>query len=145
MREPWFAPIAHVGKKGNEEFALRPCVNRRLAGIAATNSNVLVAEFTTQHDGELFLFVNDAVLAVPGQAGYFYRNNHGKASVKVEQVRDGGDAQHNCSLLCHVAHSVKRDSRGVRARRACLFAAHLGQQFGGRPVVLESMAIAWPP
>ena len=34
-------------------------------------------------DGELFLFVNDAVLGVPGLIDVFYRNNVGTADVTV--------------------------------------------------------------
>lgn len=86
-REPWFAPIAHVGVKGNEEFPLHPC-----SGGVAANPNVMVAEFTTNHDGELFLFVNDAVLALPRIQNYFYVNNHGNATVQVEPVRGDGPA-----------------------------------------------------
>lgn len=51
---------------------------------------MLVAEFSTKHDGELFLYVNDAVLAVPPLQGYFYRNNHGTAKVEIEPAPDGG-------------------------------------------------------
>jgi len=34
-------------------------------------------------DGELFLFVNDAVLRIPGLEGVFYSNNVGRADVTV--------------------------------------------------------------
>jgi hypothetical protein len=34
-------------------------------------------------DGELFLFVNDAVLGVPGLKGFFYSNNVGSAVVTI--------------------------------------------------------------
>jgi len=34
-------------------------------------------------DGELFLFVNDAVIGVPGLAGAFYANNIGTADVTI--------------------------------------------------------------
>jgi hypothetical protein len=90
--ERWFAPIAHVGIKGNEEFVLRPC-----SGGAADQPNVLVAEFTTMHDGELFLFVNDAVSPVPSILRFFYENNHGTATVQIEPVRsDAGNAAYSC-------------------------------------------------
>lgn len=99
IQAPWFAPIAHVGKKGNDEFALKPCTIQTPAGPQADDRKVLVAEFTTRSDGELYLFVNDAVLAFPGIADYFYRNNRGTASVKVEQVREGdpSQARYTCS------------------------------------------------
>jgi uncharacterized protein (DUF2235 family) len=91
-REPWFAPIAHVGVKGYEEFALRPC-----SGPGADNKNLLVAEFRTVHDGELFLFLNDAVLALPGKQRMFYANNQGTARVQVEQAGfDGQPSPYSC-------------------------------------------------
>jgi hypothetical protein len=34
-------------------------------------------------DGELFLFVNDAVIGVPGLTGAFYDNNIGTADVTI--------------------------------------------------------------
>jgi hypothetical protein len=34
-------------------------------------------------DGELFLFVNDAVIGLPGLEGTFYSNNAGTADVTV--------------------------------------------------------------
>jgi hypothetical protein len=90
--EPWFAPIVHVGVKGNEEFPLRPC-----RGGIADQPNVLVAEFTTVHDGELFLFVNDAVVAVPPFQRHFYDNNHGTATVQIEPVHDDAKtASYSC-------------------------------------------------
>lgn len=50
--------------------------------------HVLVAEFTPQTGGELFMFVNDAVLALPGRKDHFYKNNRGTASVTIEQVHE---------------------------------------------------------
>ena len=35
--------------------------------------------------GELFFYVNDAVLAIPGLADYFYRDNIGEAEVVIER------------------------------------------------------------
>jgi hypothetical protein len=35
----------------------------------------------------LFLFVNDAVLAVPGLYGYFYDNNTGTAEVTITRQK----------------------------------------------------------
>lgn len=120
--EPWFTPIAHVGIKGNEEFALKPCVYRRrdalpsnpteffaypdrladdeanqLSGKYRTNEKrrVLVAEFTTQNEGEFFMFVNDAALAVPRYKDYFYKNNRGTAQVKIEEVHNDRESDYH--------------------------------------------------
>lgn len=122
-REPWFTPIARVGKSGNQEYALQPCVyvkreepkspnefipayvqrigdeeakaikDRTFAG--PEGRKVLIAEFTPQAGGELFLFVNDAVLAVPSVKDYFYKNNRGTASVTIEQVHDDGVSKYH--------------------------------------------------
>jgi len=37
-------------------------------------------------DGELFVFVNDAVVMIPGLLHYFYDNNQGIGTVVVERV-----------------------------------------------------------
>ena len=36
--------------------------------------------------GELFLYVNDAVLTLPGLTDMFYKNNSGKAKVTVTRI-----------------------------------------------------------
>jgi hypothetical protein len=46
----------------------------------------LVALITTKTSGELFIYVNDAVLAWPGMTDLFYRNNRGTALVTVERA-----------------------------------------------------------
>lgn len=48
---------------------------------------ILVAEITPRKSGELFLYVNDSVLAIPGLVDLYYRNNLGTAKVKVERVK----------------------------------------------------------
>ena len=73
LAEPWFRPIARIGSRGNDEYVLPGPVSQ----IRARTS------------GELFLFVNDAVIEVPGLRGLFYRNNAGTARVTVEQFGRG--------------------------------------------------------
>jgi hypothetical protein len=50
----------------------------------------LVAELTARTTGELFLYVNDAVIGLPGIADAFYvgkaGRNFGTAKIKVETV-----------------------------------------------------------
>ena len=46
----------------------------------------LIADITPRASGELFLYVNDAVLLWPGYVNLFYRNNSGKAMVKVTAI-----------------------------------------------------------
>ncbi len=125
IQEPWMAPIAHVGIKGNEEYALKPCVYRRRApspnngveflaypdklGDAEASTikasfptpaerRVLVAEFTPKSNGELFIYANDAALGLPRVADYFYKNNRGSATVRVEEVH--GDDRSEYHTYC---------------------------------------------
>jgi hypothetical protein len=116
--EPWFRPIARIGRIGNDEYALAPAepfepytypacpeiiratggsgvrakvddgVARRLLACAPTPSGrtVLTAEITARTTGELYLYVNDAVLAWPGATDLFVANNTGRASVEVKRI-----------------------------------------------------------
>jgi hypothetical protein len=38
--------------------------------------------------GELFVFVNDAVIGLPRAWNYFYRNNSGEATVVIRKIRE---------------------------------------------------------
>jgi Uncharacterized alpha/beta hydrolase domain (DUF2235) len=49
-------------------------------------SRKLVAEFTPRTGGELFMYVNDALLLWPQKTGEFYRNNSGTARVVISPV-----------------------------------------------------------
>lgn len=64
----WFVPIARIGRSGPD---LRLNSSR--------------AQFTAPASGELFLFVNDAILP-PWQ--FFYDNNEGTATVTVSKVEE---------------------------------------------------------
>jgi hypothetical protein len=50
--------------------------------------NTYVSNFTARSDGELFLYVNDAIAAIPFLKSYrgFYDNNTGKAKITIKQV-----------------------------------------------------------
>jgi hypothetical protein len=79
---PWFTPVARVGVFGRERHHPK-------FSPAPGKNNVYVSEpFMAHSTGELFLFVNDAVLALPYLADVLYRNNHGTARVTVERVED---------------------------------------------------------
>jgi uncharacterized protein (DUF2235 family) len=47
---------------------------------------ILHSVIKPQYDGELFLYVNDAVIGIPGLPAIFYNNNSGSASVRVEPL-----------------------------------------------------------
>jgi hypothetical protein len=44
------------------------------------------ATIRVRRSGELFFYVNDAVIGWPGVFDYFYRNNTGKADVLIEPI-----------------------------------------------------------
>jgi uncharacterized protein (DUF2235 family) len=76
----WFQPIARIGDVGNVEVALEPLDD------TDTDRSTLRARIIAEADGELFLFVNDAVLSVPGLTETFMKNNSGTASVKIRRL-----------------------------------------------------------
>jgi hypothetical protein len=90
----WFQPIARIGLLGDVEWPLEAQDGHRAVDLARLRaglapSRTLVATFTAEASGELFLYVNDAIAAVPFGptiAGY-YRDNTGAAVVAVEGVR----------------------------------------------------------
>jgi hypothetical protein len=51
------------------------------------NANrTLVADITADATGELFIYVNDAVLAIPGLENLLYENNGGTAKLTVTRI-----------------------------------------------------------
>ncbi len=77
----WFQPIVRIGDVGNVEGPLEPPDD-----AAPTDRDSLRARITAEADGELFLYVNDAVISVPGSVDTFMKNNSGTASVKVRRL-----------------------------------------------------------
>jgi len=49
-------------------------------------NRVLISDITADVTGELFLYVNEAVLALPGLTNVFYRGNAGTAKVTVKRI-----------------------------------------------------------
>lgn len=100
----WFEPVARIGAVGDYEYPLEPaspipadpfekchdaqklsqadCAEKN--GLHATR--VLISDIQPKTSGELFIYVNDAVLLWPGLTDFFYRNNSGSATVKVERI-----------------------------------------------------------
>jgi uncharacterized protein (DUF2235 family) len=76
----WFVPVLRVGRKGGEEHVLD------LKPVNPGEGKLYEARFTPQSDGEVFLFVNDAVWGLPTFYANFYANNKGTASIKIEHV-----------------------------------------------------------
>jgi hypothetical protein len=74
LLRPWFRIIARVGETGTDEYFLDPDPG---------DIKSVEVPFTAHRDGELYLYVNDAVL--PVCMDFFYRNNRGTATVTVVQ------------------------------------------------------------
>ena len=49
-------------------------------------NRMLISDITANATGELFLYVNDAVLTLPGLTNVFFRNNSGTAKVTVTRI-----------------------------------------------------------
>jgi uncharacterized protein (DUF2235 family) len=83
---PWFRVVAKIGPQGGEEQFLDPDFT--------DPTSLIDEEITATRDGELFLFVNDAVIGIPGFNGYFYKlfysdlkKNGGSAQVLIKRTR----------------------------------------------------------
>ena len=83
--QPWFKPIARVGRFGNEEYALDP-LPPDVAGGPKCSKGELVAEIEPKKSGELHLYVNDAAIGLPWGFDRFYRKNLGTAQVTVRRL-----------------------------------------------------------
>ncbi len=74
----WFTVIARVGSKGMYEDFLDPTKD---GSIYSGGTSRLKA------DGELFLYVNDAVVTLPRIYQAFYTDHRGKAQIKVQWLK----------------------------------------------------------
>jgi len=74
---PYFRLLARVGERGTSETFLDP----RLVPGAPTET--YRATFVAERSGEVFLYVNDAVLGLPWLNDLFYANNKGTAKISM--------------------------------------------------------------
>jgi len=74
---PWFRLIARIGETGVDEYFLDP------VPVPDTGPQVYKARFTAQRSGEIFLYVNDAVIGLPWLSDWYYKGNKGTAKVTV--------------------------------------------------------------
>ena len=72
---PWYRIIARVGQNGVDEYFLDPIP------LSNTTPQTYKATFKADRSGELFLYVNDAVIGLPWIYDAFYPNNGGRAKV----------------------------------------------------------------
>jgi hypothetical protein len=77
LSRPWFGVVVRIGKVGADESFLDP----------DSESSVVVSEMIRpSRTGELFLYVNDIVLPIPGIANWFYRDHRGIAEVTIRKI-----------------------------------------------------------
>jgi uncharacterized protein (DUF2235 family) len=73
LTQDWFRIVLRYGGVGGEEVFLDP----------DPDDYKIQANIKPTRDGELFIFVNDAVVGIPGLYDLFYRQNGGRAQLKV--------------------------------------------------------------
>jgi uncharacterized protein (DUF2235 family) len=75
LTKDWFRIVLRYGDIGGEEAFLDP----------DPSDSVIEATIKPTREGELFIFVNDSVLGVPGLYDLLYRNNKGAAKLTVKR------------------------------------------------------------
>lgn len=87
----WFQPIARIGRSGIDTWALDSVDGDIAIPVGADTAGdhplrkIYASNFTAHSDGELILYVNDAIAAIPfGKTiTRFYENNTGKAKIRI--------------------------------------------------------------
>jgi uncharacterized protein (DUF2235 family) len=79
LMQPRFVVFARVGATGNDEYLLEPDPYQK--------DQIIEVPIVPRRNGELFLYVNDRVLAWPLPWDFFYRENKGTATVEVRNVK----------------------------------------------------------
>lgn len=86
LDDRWLQPLAKIVPKGGAgwfDWAVTKALDMRRADYG---DRVYVADLEAEKAGDLYLFVNDALLPWPGPLTYFYDNNSGEAEVRVERI-----------------------------------------------------------
>ena len=84
LGQPWFRPIARIGAKGADQYPLDPDAR---GTVQKPGQKEVTFMIRPRRDGELFLYVNDAVIGVRRFVARFYDNNAGTATLKVKRLR----------------------------------------------------------
>ena len=86
----WYQPVARIDNAFYDRYPLQgECPQEKGATEAAApgaKQTRLCMTFRARRTGELYLYLNDAVLFAPGFPIEFYSNNEGKAQVTVTKV-----------------------------------------------------------
>ena len=80
---PWFRVIGRIGEVGTDEYFFDP---DKPNSLRQPKNDQLHVVFRPRRSGELFLYVNEAVIAWPGHWDLFYRANQGEAEVKIRHL-----------------------------------------------------------
>jgi hypothetical protein len=83
IARPWLRIIGRVGEVGTDEYFFDP---PKPSSTTQAKTDELSVTFRPRRDGELFLYVNEAVLAVPGRWDLLYRTNKGEADVRIRRL-----------------------------------------------------------
>jgi uncharacterized protein (DUF2235 family) len=75
----WFATVLRIGNRGFGETVLS-------FEKDSPSGTSFTATFRARKSGELFVYVNDAVIGIPGYVDTFYKNNKGKADVTLQAL-----------------------------------------------------------
>jgi hypothetical protein len=86
VTQPWFKLMARIGGVGADIYPLElePTMAATCAAKAAATT--FTTEIVARSKGELFLYVNDAVVHFPWLTTFFYANNQGSAQITVEPI-----------------------------------------------------------
>jgi uncharacterized protein (DUF2235 family) len=76
---PWFRPIARIGSRGTDEEFLDPDIS-----LSVSAHEEIIRPRQT---GELYLYVNDAVVSLPRLWEAFYRDNVGIGEITIVRLR----------------------------------------------------------
>lgn len=79
----WFWMIGRIGAIGTDEYFLD---QDKPTSVNKPKPDEVSSAFTTRRDGELFLYVNDAVLFPRSISNAFYANNDGTARVTIQHL-----------------------------------------------------------
>lgn len=78
---PWHRVLVRTGLTGTEEIYIDPDVNRDPSVASHSEADHI------HNNGEIFLYINDAVIAVPWISDLFYRSNKGHVTVKMTLLK----------------------------------------------------------
>jgi hypothetical protein len=76
---PWFQFFARIGSNGVDEYFLDP-------QSGDSSANPYTRRFRAERSGELFFYVNEAVVPLPGVSDIFFRNHRGEAKLTVQRL-----------------------------------------------------------